>query len=197
MLHVLLPYLCVKYKDKMQNKLRFEKDKEYIFVDGYNIINFWSIFKEHEESLEDQRKRLIDILSQYANLVAENVIVVFDGYMVKKSPGAIYEENGVKIVFTKEFETADHFIEKTLDKIGRVRKIRVATSDNIEQQIILSRGGTRISAREFEVEVEIAMSKVKRKTKELREESLKISSLDEEHIEILKNLKKDIKWHLK
>lgn len=176
----------------MANKIIFKKDQEYLFVDGYNIINAWGIFKEYDETLEDQRKRLVDILSQYANMVSEKIILVFDGYMVKKSPGAIYDENGIKVVFTKEFETADHYIERMLDEMGRVRKIRVATSDNIEQQIILSRGGTRLSAREFEVEVDIVMNKVKRKTKELKEESHKISSLDEEHIEILQNLKKDI-----
>ncbi|CDZ74696.1 RNA-binding protein [Peptoniphilus sp. ING2-D1G] len=172
-------------------QLRYKKDSEYIFVDGYNIMNFWDIFKDFKGELEDRRLKLADILAEYAHLTHEKIILVFDGYMVKKSSGAIYDYKGIKIVFTKEFETADHFIEKELDEIGRVRKIRVATSDNIEQQIILSRGGSRISAREFEVEVYTVINKVKKNIKNNKNTS-KIVSLDDETLELLSKLKDKI-----
>ncbi len=160
--------LWLKYKEKMK-RLKYKKDHEYIFVDGYNIINYWDVFKGREESLEDQRNRLANILAEYAHMSREKVILVFDGYMVKKSPGALYSYKGILIIFTKEFETADHFIERELDRMGRVRSIRVATSDNIEQQIILSRGGSRVSAREFEIEVYDTLNKVKKNIRSLNQ----------------------------
>ncbi|RVU55066.1 NYN domain-containing protein [Anaerosphaera multitolerans] len=174
-------------------KLRYEKDVEYLFVDGYNIINFWDSFKDDSISLEDKRLKLMDVLTEYAHMTTEEIILVFDGYMVKKSPGAIYDYNGITVVFTKELETADHFIEHELNEIGRVRKVRVATSDNVEQQIILSRGGSRISAREFEIEVENSMRRLEVEQKNLKENASRdISAMDEENIRLLKNFKKNI-----
>jgi len=174
-------------------KLRYKKDTEYLFVDGYNIINYWNAFKDLNITLEEHRIKLIDILSEYSHTTKEQIILVFDGYMVKKSPGAIYDHNGITVVFTREFETADHFIEHELNEIGRVRRVRVATSDNIEQQIILSRGGSRVSAREFEVEVESAMKKIEVQQKILKDNSENtISSMDEENIKLLKKLRKKI-----
>lgn len=171
-------------------KLYYSKNYSYLFVDGYNIINFWSGFENL--SLEDQRDKLIDILTEYAHLTDEKIILVFDGYMVKGSPGSIYKENKLTVVFTKEHETADHFIEKELNKIGRVRNIRVATSDNIEQQIILSRGGSRISAREFEIEVNLMKTKLEKSVENLKIKSESIKSLDEGLLDILEKVKKDL-----
>ena len=176
---------------KKIKRIHYAKDKDYLFVDGYNIINSWSSLKNlSTASLEDTRHRLIDILSEYANYTGEEIIVVFDGYMVKKSPGVIYLYNGIIIVYTKEFETADHFIERQLHEIGRYRNVRVATSDNIEQQLILSRGGTRISARELEVEVENVKSKIKKKAKKLKEDTdVNINSLNDDILEKLREIK--------
>ncbi|MGO1581426.1 MAG: NYN domain-containing protein [Peptoniphilaceae bacterium] len=173
-------------------KLKYKRDEEYIFVDGYNIINFWDTFKM-DEDLESQRDKLINILIEYSHVVKEKIILVFDGYLVKKSPGTIYKKDGITIVFTKEFETADHFIEKELHLVGRVRNIRVATSDNIEQQIILAKGGSRISAREFEIEVNNAMTKINKEVSLLKENSKNISNLDDKNRILLENLKKKIK----
>lgn len=174
-------------------QLKYRLNNQYIFVDGYNIINSWDAFKSDISPLEDQRDKLIDILTEYAHMTSEKIILVFDGYMVKKSPGAIYQHKSIIVVFTKEFETADHFIEKELDRMGRVRRIRVATSDNIEQQIILSRGGSRISAREFEIEVERSLNKIQKKINHLNKFSDSIGSLDEDLKKKLENLKKNIK----
>ena len=174
-------------------QLKYRLNNQYIFVDGYIIINSWDIFKSDTSPLEDQRDKLIDILTEYAHMTSEKIILVFDGYMVKKSPGTIYQHKSIIVVYTKEFETADHFIEKELDRMGRVRRIRVATSDNIEQQIILSRGGSRISAREFEIEVERSLNKIQKKIKHLNKFSDPIGSLDEDLKKKLENLKKNIK----
>lgn len=112
-------------------RITYKKSEKYLFVDGYNIINAWNIF-DKSLPLEDQRKKLVDIISEYSHAVDEKIIVVFDAYMVKKSAGAVYEYKGILVVFTKEFETADHYIERQLSEMPRVKGIRVATSDNIE-----------------------------------------------------------------
>lgn len=180
---------------KRIQKIHYTKNKDYLFVDGYNIINFWdSLKKLSQENLEDTRQKLMDELSEYANYTGESVILVFDGYMVKKSPGSIYTYKGIIVVFTKEFETADHYIEKELHQIGRVRNVRVATSDNVEQQIILARGGSRISARELELEVYNVKNSIKRKTTELKKSPKnELNTMDNKTIEKLEALKEWIK----
>lgn len=168
--------------------LTYKKIQKYLFVDGYNIINAWNVF-DNSLPLEDQRQQLIDIIAEYSHTIDEKVIVVFDAYMVKKSAGVIYEYKGIFVVFTKEFETADHYIERQLSEMPRVSGVRVATSDNIEQQIILSRGGVRISAREFEAEVELSQKGIIEKQKVLKKESNLDNKIGNEHLEKLKNLK--------
>lgn len=179
---------------KKLQKIYYQRNKDYLFVDGYNIINYWEDLRKLSViNLEDTRNKLIDIMSEYATFTGEKVILVFDGYMVKKSPGAIYEINGIIVVFTKEFETADHFIERQLHEIGRVRKVRVATSDNVEQQIILSRGGIRISARELEMEVNIVKNNIQRRTSELKKASKKdINPINSDLMVKLEDLKKKL-----
>lgn len=128
--------------------------KEYLFVDGYNIINSWNILKEKQKNdLEEAREGLLEILSDYHHYSGIEIIVVFDAHLVKGNAGKKSNYKGVEVVFTKENETADHYIERVLDSFGRIKRIRVATSDWLEQQMVLSRGGTRISARELEAEI--------------------------------------------
>lgn len=174
-------------------KIRYKKNTNYLFVDGYNIINSWEVFKHHEESLEDQRNRLMDILSEYGSLIDEKIILVFDGYMVERSPGSIFEYNNILVVFTRQSETADHFIERELSEMGRVRRIRVATSDNIEQTLILASGGSRISAREFEIEIQNGAETLTKNRQELNQDSKNFTSLDEDTIEKLRELKDKMK----
>lgn len=133
---------------------RFRRVKEYLFVDGYNIINSWNNLKKLSElNLEVAREELIEIMSEYQHYLDIQVVIVFDAYMVKKQSGKESIIKGVKVVYTKEGQTADQYIEKVLNDIGRMKKVRVATSDWMEQQIVLGRGGIRISARELEVEI--------------------------------------------
>lgn len=174
-----------------RRKSRYRRDVNYLFVDGYNIINSWqSLIELKNVSLEDARNELIDILIEFSHSTKEHIILVFDAYLVKKSGGKTYKRDGIDVIFTKEFETADHYIERQLDEIGKLTNVRVATSDNVEQQIILSRGGTRISARELEAEVNNSKNKVNYVAKKLKEE--KVTALDEDIIHKLKKLKHDM-----
>ena len=132
---------------------------EYLLVDGYNIIFAWPELKEMAKiSLEDARKSLMDILSNYHGFHPCELILVFDAYKVKRNPGSGEEYGGIHIVYTKEAETADNYIEKTIRAIAREKnsRVRVATSDGLEQVIILGGGALRVSAMEFRREVEAA-----------------------------------------
>lgn len=134
--------------------MKSRRIKEYLFVDGYNIINSWEkIKKKASLDLEEARNDLVEILAEYHHYSGIDITVVFDAYDVKTSKRSEEIYKGIKIIFTKEKETADHYIERTLENLGRIKRIRVATSDWLEQQMVLSRGGTRISARELEVEI--------------------------------------------
>jgi len=174
-----------------RRKTRYKRGVNYLFVDGYNIINSWDrLIKIKNISLEEARETLINDMIEFSHTTKEHIILVFDAYLVNKSGGKTYHKDGIDIIYTKEFETADHYIERELDEIGRLTNVRVATSDNIEQQIILSRGGTRISARELEAEVNNSKNKIEHVAKKLKQE--RVSSLDENIILMLKKYKEDI-----
>ncbi|WFA07675.1 NYN domain-containing protein [Tissierella sp. Yu-01] len=165
------------------------KIREYLFVDGYNIINSWEILKAKAQiSLEEARIELLEILSEYQHYSGIVIIVVFDAHQVKGNSGTREDYKGLKVIYTKENETADNYIERVLDDIGRIKRVRVATSDWMEQQIVLSRGGTRISARELEVEIynEKRMMKMKRKSINQKND-IQIGKLDEKTIIKLKD----------
>jgi len=130
--------------------------REYLLVDGYNIIHAWEeLLGLTQISLESARQSLLDIMSNYQGFNSGiTIIVVFDGYLVKGNLGSAEKYNNIYVVFTKEAETADRYIEKTVTHMPKEVKIRVATSDGLEQLIILGNGATRISARELKIEVE-------------------------------------------
>ena len=164
------------------------KPKEYLFVDGYNIINTWESLRSLSElNLEEARNELIEIMAEYQHYTGIKVIIVFDAHMVKSNSGKKDTIKGVEVVYTKENETADNFIERTLDAIGRIKKVRVATSDWMEQQVVLGRGVTRISSIELEVEINNYKKLIKNKSKKKKEiNDLIIGRLDEETIKKLK-----------
>lgn len=174
-----------------RKRTRYKRGVNYLFVDGYNIINSWdNLIKLKNISLEEAREALVNDMIEFSHTTKEHVILVFDAYLVKKSGGKTYHRDGIDIIYTKEFETADHYIERELDEIGRLTNVRVATSDNVEQQIILSRGGTRISARELQAEVENSKNKVELVAKKLKQN--RVSPFDENTITRLIELKKSI-----
>ncbi len=132
---------------------------EILLVDGYNIIFAWPELKElSRSSLDEARRSLMDILSNYRGFHPCELILVFDAYKVRRQLGSQEEYHGIHVVYTKEAETADNYIEKTIREINRRkdRRIRVATSDGLEQVIIFGGGALRISAAEFRREVEAA-----------------------------------------
>ena len=127
---------------------------EYLLVDGYNIIFAWPELKAlADTNLDAARLRLQDILCNYQGFKKCNVILVFDGYKVKGNPGEVIQYHNIHVIFTKEAETADQYIEKVTQEIGRTHHVRVATSDRLEQVIILGKGAVRLSARDLQKEI--------------------------------------------
>lgn len=129
---------------------------EYLLVDGYNIIFAWEDFKEvNSEILDHARNRLINRLSNYCGVRKCELILVFDAYKVKDNPGSIEKVNNIHVVYTKEAETADMYIERVTHELGKKHRVRVATSDSVEQIIIMGKGAQRVSASAFLHEVEL------------------------------------------
>lgn len=151
--------------------------KEYLFVDGYNIVNQWSYFNDMSRNIENTRNKLIELLVEYQAYRGINVIVVFDAHLVKGSLEKREKVVGIEVVYTKENETADSYIEKQLDKIGRYERVQVATSDNFIQQIVLARGGTRISAQEMILELQNTKKDIRTKTDIPRQKGTNIDQI--------------------
>lgn len=138
------------------------EDTEYLLVDGYNIIFAWDELQRlAAQDIAAARGALIDILANYQGFRKCRVIVVFDAYKVKGNPGSVQTVHGIKVVYTKEAETADTYIERATYELRRERRVRVATSDGPEQVIILGHGALRVSARAFHAEVEAAEGQIR------------------------------------
>lgn len=143
---------------------------EYLLVDGYNIIFAWEeLRKLAETNIDGARMRLMDILSNYQGYKKCRVILVFDAYKVEGNPGEVFKYHNIHVVYTKEAETADQYIEKTVHEIGRKYHVTVATSDNLEQIIILGQGGHRLSAQNLWEEIEIARREIREECRKLPE----------------------------
>ncbi len=126
----------------------------YVLVDGYNIIFAWDELKKMSETnLDLARSKLCDMLCNYCAYHRCELILVFDAYKVKGNVGSVEKYHNISVVYTKEAETADMYIEKVTQSIGRKHRVKVATSDNLQQMIILGHGATRVSARAFKQEV--------------------------------------------
>lgn len=129
--------------------------KEYLLVDGYNVIFAWDDLKALAAvNIDSARDKLIDIMSNYQGYVGCELILVFDAYKVKQNPGSITKHGNIHVVYTKEAETADMYIEKTTHELGRKYKVTVASSDGLEQLIIMGQGALRMSSRGLREEVE-------------------------------------------
>ena len=139
-----------KYSIKAQ-----DRGPEYLLVDGYNIVFAWDELKAAaKENLDAARQMLMDILSNYQGFKKNVVILVFDAYKVPRSVQDVTRYHNIYVVYTKEAETADAYIERATYEIGRHHRVRVATSDGAEQLIILGHGALRLSASTFRAEVE-------------------------------------------
>ncbi len=137
--------------------------EEYLLVDGYNIIFGWEELNElARASMEAARGRLMDILCNYQGYRKNVVILVFDAYKVEGNPGSSQSYHNIHVVYTKEAETADAYIEKVTHEIGRRHNVTVATSDALEQVIILGQGARRMSAQGLKEEIEAANIEIRR-----------------------------------
>ena len=131
-------------------------------MDGYNIIFAWDELKTlAAENLDAARSQLIHILANYRGWRQCKLILVFDAYRVKGNPGSITEEAGISIVYTKEAETADTYIERISHELAKDTRVRVATSDGTEQIIILGNGAFRMSAEELRLEIAEAVRQMR------------------------------------
>jgi predicted RNA-binding protein with PIN domain len=163
---------------------------KYIFVDGYNVINSWPELKKIKEfSYESARNSLVDDLQDYAAFKGCKVFVIFDAYLVSGSLEKFEKNGDLVVVFTKEGDTADNFIERYINNIGRKADVSVVTSDSLQQQLIFQRGAARISSIEFYHEVCKTKKMVRKKTSK-KENKVKNFLHDQIDEEILKKLEK-------
>lgn len=152
------------YTDPKWERRRREKEgrQEYLLVDGYNIIFSWEELRElSEKDIGAARGKLADILSNYQGYRKCTLILVYDAYKVEGNPGEVMKYHNIYIVYTKEAETADQYIEKTVRRIAKDASVTVATSDGLEQVIILGQGANRMSAPGLKEEIERTLAEVR------------------------------------
>ena len=169
-----------------------EPIKEYLLVDGYNIIFAWEDLNELSKiNIESARNKLMDRLSNYQGYKKMTLILVFDAYKVKGNPGSVMKYHNIYVVYTKEAETADQDIEKTVHEIGRKYQVTVATSDALEQVIILGQGGNRLSAANLLEEVEAVEAEISKKVqkKTPKEKNYLFDHLDEEMADLMEEVR--------
>ena len=150
-----------------------KKDQEeYLLVDGYNIIFAWPELKELADAdVRAAQTKLMDILSNYQGYKKCTLILVFDAYKVEGHQEEVLTYHNIHVVYTKEAETADQYIEKTVHKIGRQHQVTVATSDGLEQIIIMGQGASRISARGLKEEIEETRKQLRQEWHQHRQSS--------------------------
>ena len=148
-----------KWEERQKNK----KSREtFLLVDGYNIIFAWEDLSALAEvNIESARDKLMDILCNYQGYKQCTLILVFDAYKVEGNPGEVLKHHNIYVVYTKEAETADQYIEKTVRRIGRGYDVTVATSDALEQVIILGQGAQRMSADGLKEEIELMQNEIR------------------------------------
>lgn len=150
-------------EEKSVRSKKQERLEEYLLVDGYNIIFAWEDLKELAKvNIEAARDKLMDVLSNYQGFKKCQLILVFDAYKVEGNPGVVMKYHNIHVIYTKEMETADQYIEKAVHNLGRKYHVTVATSDALEQVIILGQGGHRMSAKGLWQEIELVNTEIRR-----------------------------------
>ena len=167
-------------------------EKQYLLVDGYNIIFAWEDLKElADANIDAARNKLMDLLCNYQGYKKCTLILVFDAYKVQGNPGSVQKYHNIHVVYTKEAETADQYIEKAVHEIGRKYQVTVATSDRLEQVIILGQGGTRMSARELREDMELVAGQIREETekKQMSDKNYLFDGLDREAAEYIESVR--------
>jgi len=169
-------------------------NSHYLLVDGYNIIHAWSELKElaEQSSLDDARTKLIERLANYQGYKSIGIIIVFDAYKVKGGVEHSISEGNIIVVYTKEAETADAYIERTSHNLSRRYSVSVATSDILEQIIILSHGARRLSAEALQRDVIDVEKLIRQKTDKLKpvKNNQLSDNLDEKTAAILEKMRR-------
>ena len=157
-------YQTVEYSERKKKK-NLPSDYngvEYVLVDGYNVIHAWDNLRELvSENMDLARNLLINTLCNYQGYKKCELILVFDAYKIKRHDREEEKVNNITIVYTKEAETADMYIERASYKLAKNNRVRVVTSDGMEQLIIIGNGAIRVSAKEFREEIEAAEEEIR------------------------------------
>ena len=169
----------VKKNDGNQTDFEMTERKSYVLVDGYNVIFAWDELKSlADTNLGAARERLMEILCNYSAYTKNNVVLVFDAYKVPGNTGERFDFHNIHVVYTKERELGDVYIEKLISEIGKNDRVRVVTSDNLIQLSAVRFGVMRMSAAEFEREVDSVHAKIGKFLDEIREKNPK-TKIDE------------------
>lgn len=168
---------------------------DYILVDGYNVLNSWEEVKKYkDDDFEFARHKLVDMLCDFASFKAVKIIVVFDAH--KQAGGIERKENykGIEIIYTKEGEIADCYIERTVHLLSKKHKIGVVTFDNLEQSLILQLGAIRITPIEFLDQIKRIGKNIKEKTKlnYVEERNLLENCITEDILEKLEKMRRNL-----
>ena len=157
-------------REAVERKPEKKPEESYLLVDGYNIIFSWDELRDLSEvNITSARNALMDILCNYQGFKKDTLILVFDAYKVEGNPGQVFKYHNIYVVYTKEAETADQYIEKTVHRMNRKYQVTVATSDALEQVIILGQGAQRLSAQGLKDEVEQTCQEIRQILEERRE----------------------------
>ena len=148
-------------RNEAPNPIPAKRKKEYLIVDGYNLIFAWDELKKlAEERLDLARGRLMDMLSSYCGFTKSELVLVFDGFRTPGNPGERGEYHNIRVAYTADGETGDAYIERIVDEIGKNYDVRVVTSDNLIRLSALRSGVLRTSSKEFSMEVEWVLEQI-------------------------------------
>lgn len=162
-------------------------------IDGYNVINAWPNLSDiSKTSLETARVKLIDELAEYKSMSGEEIVIVFDAYNLDRPKETITEKYGMKIVYTKRYQTADTYIEKQILTIGHKHNLKVVTDDGQIQVLASNKGATRITSRELKAEIFNNRRKINRSKKQDFNRNFDSFPLSKEMIEKIDQIKKDL-----
>ncbi|MBN2852508.1 MAG: NYN domain-containing protein [Clostridia bacterium] len=164
---------------------------DLLIVDGYNIIHAWQdIFPLDKNTLEECRIKLAELLSNYQGYSGYEIVIVFDAYKVMDGVGSLKKYDNLKIVYTRERQTADNFIERFVSEVRGIGNIIVATGDGLEQKTILLKGGLRLTAKELKHDIMLASKKQNRQKYMKSDKNRLEDHLSKDQIELFEKMRR-------